>query len=826
MSNQYLKLRRSNVKGKIPTTESIDFGEIALNTYDGLAYMKVSGSDGIKVVPIGSSSGSFSGSFQGTFTGDGSGLTNLPTQSFNTGSLVTTASFNAFTASYNTGSFTGSFVGTFTGSLYGTASWALNTLTASFIQGLTGGQQYYVPVWTDSSSLGTSSLYESGSVLKTVSGSVDVGLSLDFVNNRYSLGADPIGYGIGGFYVDTNTCNNYVGDGSNNYEGINLQVNNNPKIIKTQYQGNDIGLKLDFANSIYEFGSDLGIGSKGIKITNPSGGGGAKIELGDVGGVYANGTSVVIDDYTYSITVTGSLNAPVITGSLHGTASWANNALTSSRLSGFNLQLTNPPSNGDLLIYDSNIAAWENSKSLTGSYQLSGSFTTNGENIVCGSLIITNNSVISGSLFIGNNLTVIGSSTLVNLTSSQLDLGTSILEFTTFAPATTYGGIAVKDSGSQAPLSSSLIYNVIGRDWIITEDRGTGITSSLMLLGPQTFANQGNETPLTLNRLPKGTGTQHLNDSNITDNGSVVTVNSNTTISGSLTVRENLIVLGSASIQYISESTLNIGTNLITVNTFNPGARFGGLAVIDSGSSPLVSASFLYDSVQDEFIFVHKGTAGGAITSSHFVLGPETYNDQGNEIYLTQNRIPKGTGIEHLNDSNISDDGSIIKTIYGGNDIGLKLDFANGKYVLGDEPTGLGFVYDAPSQSYYFGDYGQNGNTIEYNSSTAIVTSNFGFANQGLRFEMSNGLYQFGQLTGGQQTYLTINDPTNTVSISGSTVITGSLAVSGLSAGIGSGDVIMYNTSSGQFFFTGSSAIGGGNASNDNFQQIFLLMGG
>ena len=132
------------------------------------------------------------------------------------------------------------------------------------------------------------------------------------------------------------------------------------------------------------------------------------------------------------------------------------------------------------------------------------------------------------------------------------------------------------------------------------------------------------------------------------------------TISGSLTVTNNLTVLGSASIQYISESTLNIGTNLITVNTINPGARFGGLAVIDSGSSPMVSASFLYDSVQDEFIFVHRGTSTSAITSSHFLLGPETYNDLGNEIYLTANRIPKSVGNEHLNDSNISDNGTIV----------------------------------------------------------------------------------------------------------------------------------------------------------------------
>ena len=88
--------------------------------------------------------------------------------SFNTGSLVTTASFNAFTASYTTGSFTGSFTGdgsqltgivsskwtgsnpisrqsdveitgslrvqgSITGSLFGTASWAENAITASYV---------------------------------------------------------------------------------------------------------------------------------------------------------------------------------------------------------------------------------------------------------------------------------------------------------------------------------------------------------------------------------------------------------------------------------------------------------------------------------------------------------------------------------------------------------------------------------------------------------------------------------------------------------------------------------------------------------------------
>ncbi len=140
------------------------------------------------------------------------------------------------------------------------------------------------------------------------------------------------------------------------------------------------------------------------------------------------------------------------------------------------------------------------------------------------------------------------------------------------------------------------------------------------------------------------------------------TFNGSQIISGSLTVTQNLTVLGSASVTYISESTLNIETNLITVNTINPGARFGGLAVIDSGSSPLVSASFLYDSIRDEFLFVHKGN-GVNVTSSIFLLGPETYDSVGNEIYIAQNRILKSQGNEHVTASNISDNGSIVSIV-------------------------------------------------------------------------------------------------------------------------------------------------------------------
>jgi hypothetical protein len=150
--------------------------------------------------------------------------------------------------------------------------------------------------------------------------------------------------------------------------------------------------------------------------------------------------------------------------------------------------------------------------------------------------------------------------------------------------------------------------------------------------------------------------------------GSYATTGSNTffgtqTFSGSVYIANDLIVQGSSSIQYISASSVSIGTNIVNLNTANPSVRFAGLTIIDSGSIG-GSGSFLYDSVQDEFIFVHRGN-GTNVTSSHFVLGPETIDNLGNETYLTNNRLPKGTGKEHLVDSQISDDGSTV-SIGGG----------------------------------------------------------------------------------------------------------------------------------------------------------------
>jgi hypothetical protein len=130
-------------------------------------------------------------------------------------------------------------------------------------------------------------------------------------------------------------------------------------------------------------------------------------------------------------------------------------------------------------------------------------------------------------------------------------------------------------------------------------------------------------------------------------------------ISGSVTITNDLVVLGSSSIQYITSSQLDIADNIISVNAFNPSIRFGGLSVIDSGSSPRVSGSILFDSTNNNWVTVHQGTN---TTSSIVITGPETYNGLGNETRLTQYRLAKATSTsgDHIGDSNVSDNGSTV----------------------------------------------------------------------------------------------------------------------------------------------------------------------
>ena len=138
------------------------------------------------------------------------------------------------------------------------------------------------------------------------------------------------------------------------------------------------------------------------------------------------------------------------------------------------------------------------------------------------------------------------------------------------------------------------------------------------------------------------------------------TLNQNLTLNGTLNVTTLNAV--TSSIQYITSSTFDVSTNLIKINTTSP-LRYGGIAVVDSGSSPQLSGSLLFDSQNNQWISVHQNAAGAATTSSVLIMGPQTFNNIGNEITIGTNRITKGSAGdlgEHITSSNITDTGTIV----------------------------------------------------------------------------------------------------------------------------------------------------------------------
>jgi hypothetical protein len=227
--------------------------------------------------------------------------------SADTGSFVTTSSFNAYT-----GSSTSQFAGTASYAI--TASYAMNGGGS----GLSGGAENYIPLWSSSTTLTSSYLYQTESILKTIYSGSDIGLKLDFASGQYTLGdyTDPNYQSRiivnGGAASGDSSLQLALSDNTRPSE-INFTIDATNGYLKTSYNGNEVGLKLDFLNNVYQLGNFAHPNSGSITIS------GSQVQL--------TGSAII----TGSLVVTGSTTSTLgFTGSLQGTSSWANNAISTS----------------------------------------------------------------------------------------------------------------------------------------------------------------------------------------------------------------------------------------------------------------------------------------------------------------------------------------------------------------------------------------------------------------------------------------------------------------------------------------------------------------
>jgi hypothetical protein len=356
-------------------------------------------------------------------------------------------------------------------------------------------------------------------------------------------------------------------------------------------------------------------GSIGIGTITPSN----ATVLDVVGTSNVSGTFLV----TGSARFTGSVSATQggFTGSLFGTSSWANNVITAQTAS-----------------YVNNL---NQNLSLTGSVILSGSagieLTVLGDQQITGSLRVSNGVIaqsVSASLTGSLTGALIGTSSWATnaLTASSLTILSQSIVTINASQGFRFPGFNVIDSGS-GTTSGSLLFDSQNNNWLFVHSQTPSniVTSSLLIMGPETFGNIGNETKLTTNRIPKSQGDEHIADSNIFDDGTNIQITgSNVIISGASTA---LIVTGSVrSLGGFTGSlfgTASWASNLVGGSTAFPyagTATITGSVVQQTGSAffPTLNASESLaagDWINISASFVRKASSDNTTKQCHgFVI--------------------------------------------------------------------------------------------------------------------------------------------------------------------------------------------------------------
>ena len=308
---------------------------------------------------------------------------------------------------------------------------------------------------------------------------------------------------------------------------------------------------------------------------------------------------------------------------------------------------------------------------------------------ISGSLTVTANGTVSGSLTVLGGITgaITGSATSASYAVSASEasklqgLGSS-----SFAPAATFNTVSQSYAASSASLSTRVTTNETNISTLTSASssfatmsgslstRVTNLEATSSTVS-QSFAStsgsiSGRVTLIEGQYATTGsntfTGPQFISEASnaigFASTASLYTngglrVSKDSFVSGTAYFN-NVVVYGTSSIQYITSSQVNFGTNIITVNTDTPAVRFGGLSVFDSGSTQL-TGSILWDSQNNHWIY--SNPSGSSYNSAMLMNGPRNTGSLGTEQGTTNNALMKGQGGDHITSSQVIDDGTTVR---------------------------------------------------------------------------------------------------------------------------------------------------------------------
>ena len=247
---------------------------------------------------------------------------------------------------------------------------------------------------------------------------------------------------------------------------------------------------------------------------------------------------------------------------------------------------------------ESNDTKWNTLGTQTGSYveeSETGSFAkTNVNNTFGGDQ--TFNSINAVSASIGHLNYVTGSATII---------GDAFIVLNADTPTLPFAGIKVFDSGSAT--TASFEWNGESDFWTVVEEGGL---SANLITGP--LGVKGAEALLTTNVIPRLGIENQLLDSNISDDGTTITLDSDTNVTGTISATTfSGMISGSSQVSYPDLS--NIPSGIISSSEQLP--------------SGLVSGSSQIDVTQTTNIATLATTGSNTFNGNQFINGSSTFND-------------------------------------------------------------------------------------------------------------------------------------------------------------------------------------------------------
>jgi hypothetical protein len=231
---------------------------------------------------------------------------------------------------------------------------------------------------------------------------------------------------------------------------------------------------------------------------------------------------------------------------------------------------------------------------LSGSF--SGSFQGNGSGLTgLATTLRVTGSAGSGSVYLLDQaISILGTSNQIASTAASSSAGTTV---TLSLPNSVILPQDLSVSGKLSVTGSAIFLGGItgsfsGSALLPELTNGTGISSLLYNGSSTATVSVSGAASLTTSYIPKWTGTA-FNNSNIFDNGSLVTVAANTTFNNNVTVQGDLTVNGTASFINTEE--------LLVKDKFT---------IFNSGSNTLTDSGFIFQS----------STNGGVASGSAFYL--------------------------------------------------------------------------------------------------------------------------------------------------------------------------------------------------------------